>query len=725
MSSMPQSSATASSRNDPQIDPLAAMPTISIDFRRIVAAFYRNRFQVAAILILCVAAAIFVTLSTTPIYRASATVQIDSQAARVVKSDAEDAPPVDYDTEMFLQTQLDVLKSRSIAQQVVDNLKLAASNEFFARMNMGAPAVPATGKTMAETRRDIIAGALAGGLEAVVPRNSRVVEIAFLSPDPAYASKIATAYAQTFIAANLQRKFDSSAYARQYLENELAKAKDRLEASDRAQTDYASRTGLIDVASNAQDGTSQSLTINTLVSANTALGEARTARITAEEKFRVAAASPLLSVADVQKSSEVQALQSARATAVSDMGRDAARYKADHPVMVQHRDQIRVIDAQITNAGQQVVRGLRGEYDAALRNEQALSGDVSGLRSGNQTEQGRRIQYNILAREAATNRAMYDAMLQRYKEVSAGAGVATSNISLIDPARLPGGPIRPRPFVNILIGLLAGMALATLFVFLRDYFDDATRTPDDIVNKLQIPFLGIVPKLPDSASANDILADPKSSVSEAFAALRTQMGLLGSKGKLGTVLVTSSRESEGKSMVIYGLARSFARTGQKVIVIDSDLRRPSQHRLFEVDRNNGLTQVLSGQADWTKVVQRPQHGQVDFIASGPLPPSVPELISSGAFKDLLAKLEAAYDLVLIDAPPVLGLADVVLLGQITDHLVYVIESNRPLRGRGLAAIRRLKSAGIRIDGAVLNKFDPKHAGYGYEYGYYYYYGHGD
>jgi capsular exopolysaccharide synthesis family protein len=203
------------------------------------------------------------------------------------------------------------------------------------------------------------------------------------------------------------------------------------------------------------------------------------------------------------------------------------------------------------------------------------------------------------------------------------------------------------------------------------------------------------------------------------------MALLSTDGRLASISVTSSRESEGKSMVVYGIAHSFARLGQRVLVIDADLRRPSQHRLFGRDRSVGLSNVLSRQSSWQEMVQKTDHAGVDFMASGQLPPSVPELLSGGAFAELLEQAGQEYDLVMIDSPPVLGLADAILLGGIAKHLVYVIEAGRPLRGRGLAAVRRLRAAGLKIDGAVLNKFDPKHAGYGYEYGYYYYYGRGD
>ena len=704
----------------------APMPTVNVDFRRIFAAVYRNRFFIAAILLAAFVLGLAVTLSTVPTYQARATVQIDTQAQSVLKEDAEQAAGQDvYDVDRYIKTYLDVLKSRAMAGRVANALNLAANDTFFNRMGMAAPEAPTIGQTMAETRRNAVIDILQASIYAEVPRDSKVVEIFFTSTDPDYAAQIVNSYADNFIDANLQRRFESSAYARKYLEEQLALAKQRLETSERAQIDYARETGLIDIETGtSKDGesSSTSLLVNNLVQANNSLNTARDERIRAEQRYRTAAGSALLSIPEVQSNSVIQNLLNDRADATAEKARDGKRYLPDHPVMLQHAERVRTIDQQLSSVATQIRDSLRQQFNSAQRAEQEIQGQVSELRSGNQSEQAQRVQYNILAREAATNRTMYDGLLQRYKEVSASAGVSTNNISLIDKALVPDGPIRPRPLVNMGVALLAGLGLAGLFVLLRDFFDDATRTPDDVVNKLQVPFLGVLPRMPEGMSASEVIADPKSSMSEAFAALRTSISLLSSEGSLRTLMVTSSRESEGKSMVAYGIGRSFARLGLRVIVIDSDLRRPSQHRLWGLEREKGLTNVLSRQLKWQDVVQKTNDPKVDFIASGPLPPSVPELISGGNFEGLLAELEGTYDLVVVDAPPVLGLADVILLGHMIRHLVYVIESGRPLRGRGLAAIRRLRAANIKIDGAVLNKFDPKNSGYGYEYGYYYYYG---
>ena len=317
--------------------PNNAMPSLSIDFRRILAAVYRNRFVAAAIIAIAIALAIILTLSTTPIYQATATAQIDSQTTEVL-DDSGASPPVEWDTERFLQTQIDVLLSRNTAEKVVDRLNLAQDDTYFTRMGIQPPATAAPGKTMAETRRGIIASSLMGNVNAELPRYSRIVTVSFTSPDAGYAAQLANAYVEGFIAANLQRKFDSSSYAREYLEEQLALAKERLEESEREQIEYARAIGLIDLApaSGSEEG-SGSLVLSNLVDANSALNNARTTRIAAEEAYRVAQGGSAMAIPQVQSSGYIQQLQRERAIVSADMARDSERYKSDHPVMEEYQ----------------------------------------------------------------------------------------------------------------------------------------------------------------------------------------------------------------------------------------------------------------------------------------------------------------------------------------------------------------------------------------------------
>lgn len=696
-----------------------AMPSLGIDPGRLWSALFRHRYAAGGIVALTLAAGIALALLTTPVFSARAALQIDSEASDVLGNDSG-FRSLDWDVERFLLTQVDVLLSRGTALTLIERNSLAADDRFFERMRIPAPERPEPGKTMAETRRDAIVATLQSNIAAQMPRYSRILDLTFESPDPAYAAEIANGYAEAFLAASLARRFENSSYARDYLAGKLAEAKRSLEEAERAQVGYADANNLVNLdRGSAGDEGPLSLTQRTLVTAADALGRVRADRMAAEQRYRTAAGAEPMQIPEVQSNGYVGQIQRELSVIEAERSRDSSRYLTDHPVMQEHDRKIASLKADLNRAVGDIRGSLRQQYQAALRNEQELAADVTRLQGSTANEQARRIEFNILARETTTRRKTYDDLLARLQEVSAAAGITSSNISIIDRAQIPRTPVRPRPLVYIVVALLLGLLTAGCYILVREFLDDAARTPDDIANRFGLPFLGTVPQIGRDGDAVAALDNPRSDTSEAFAALRTSLGLLGESG-CRSLLVTSSQQAEGKSLTAYGIARSYARAGKRVLVVDADLRRPSQHRLFAAARDRGLANVLACNVTAGEAVITAMPN-LDLMASGPLPPSVPEFLSSTAFAEFHAWARSHYDVVVFDGPPVMGLADAVLLAQQIEHLVFVIEAGRPSRGRTAAAIRRLRDNGVAIDGVVLNRFDPQAAGYGHEYGNYYSY----
>lgn len=696
-----------------------AMPGLVVVPGRLWSAIFRYRFVAGGIVALALAAAISLSLLTMPVFSARTTLQIDSEASDVLGDDSG-LRSLDWDVERFLQTQMDVLLSRRTALTLIERARLTEDDRFFERMQIAVPARPDPGKTMAETRRDAIVAALDSNIDAQLPGYSRILALTFESPDPNYAAEIANGYAEAFIAANLTRRFDNTSYARDYLAGKLTEAKRSLEEAERAQVGYAEANNLVNLdRGSGSDDSPVSLTQRTLVTAADALGRIRADRIAAEQRYRAAAGGDPMQIPEVQSNAYVAQIQRDLSVTEAERSRDSSRYLVDHPVMQEHERKIASLQADLGRAVGDIRGSLRQEYQAAMRNEQELAADVARLRDSTASEQARRIEFNILARETATRRKTYDDLLARMQEVSAAAGITSSNISIIDQARPPRSPVRPKVLVNIALGLLLGLLLAGLYILLRVFLDDAVRTPDDAAQRYGLPFLGTLPQIEPGGDAAAALDNPKSGASEAFAALRTSLGLLGQNG-CHNLLVTSSQPSEGKSLTAYGLARSLARADRRVLVVDADLRRPSQHHFFGTAREPGLTDVLARNiaAEQAVITVSPN---LDLMASGPLPLSVPEFFSSPSFGEFQSWARASYDVVVFDGPPVMGLADTVLLARQIDHLVFVIEAGRPSRGRTAAAIRRLRDNGVLIDGIILNRFNPQGAGYGHEYGHYYSY----
>ena len=330
------------------------------------------------------------------------------------------------------------------------------------------------------------------------------------------------------------------------------------------------------------------------------------------------------------------------------------------------------------------------------------------------------MRFNTLAREADTNRTLYDGLLQRFKELNAASGISASNVSIIDDADPPLFPSSPNMLKNLALALLFGVSLAAIVVFFKDQFDDAIRVPEDVEQKLQIPLLGVIPKA-QREEPEDALLDPKSPISEAYNSLRGSLMYATPEGLPPVMLVTSAQPSEGKSTTSYAIASSFSRMGRSVILIDVDLRRPSLHKRMGYDNARGLSTLLTSSDPIDTVTHDSNQPGLTYVPSGPIPPSPTEIISSRRMQEVIDEFAAAYDVVILDSPPILGLADAPTISALVDGVVFVIEADRARRGTLKTSMRRLRSMRPNILGAVLTKFDANKAGnryseyYGYDY----------
>lgn len=697
------------------------------DIRYVIAAIRTNLLVIVAIIIAALTLALVATMLDTKRYTAVASVQINDQSQRVLGNAEENQSEVNgvWDTDRFLQTQVDVLKSRALALRVIKRLRLEGNAKFYEQMEAGAPGPGASPSAV----RELTIGLLRSNMLIKLPRTSRVAMITFESTDPVLSAQVANAFAEEFIQASLQQRYDSSAYARNFVANQLQDAKGRLEESERNLNDYARSAGLIRTR-NLEQGSSgnegdagsgaSSVTTASLLQLNAAASQAKANRIAAEARLGSLNSKSLLADRDAMQNPAVQQLFTQRAEVEAKLQDELTRHLEGHPNVRQLRAQLKVIDGQLNMAAQNVRTGVRAEFEAAVATERQLVAQVSALKTATLAEQDSSVQYNLLAREADTNRALYDGLLQRYKELNASAGISTSNISIIDAADPPQGPSSPNLMKNLAYALLAGLGIAAVTTFLRNQFDDTVRVPEDVEHKLELPLLGVIPRSRDSDLLEE-LADPKSAVSEGYNSLRGALLYSTSHGLPKSLLITSSQPSEGKTTTSYAIAQGFARMGRKVLLVDVDLRRPSLHRRIGLDNEKGMSTLLTNQDSIHHVVKPSGLTNLDVITSGPVPPSPTELIASTRMEELIEELSARYDVVVFDSPPILGLADAPLMSALVDGVIFIIESERARRGSLKAALRRLRTMRPMLLGAVLTMFDPNKAGnryseyYGYDY----------
>ena len=699
----------------------------ALGLRYIVSAVRANLWLIALIVAAALTIALVATMLQTKRYTASSTIQISNSSGRVLGS-KEDQPgdnsDVNYDIDRFLKTQVDILQSRGLALRVAQKLNLIGNPRLLRAQGLSAPA---TG-TAPDAQRDAAIALLMGNLSVNLPRDSRIVTISYVSADPDLSAQIANAYASEFIQANLQQKFDSSSYARNFLGEQLQEAKARLETSERAVNTYARSAGLINTGSSTvegPDGSSRtdrggSITASSMSQVNMAANEATARRIEAEGKWRAVSSGALLASPVVLANPTVVTLLSERATVEAELSQDRARHLDDYPTVKAKQAQLNAINQQLNSVATNVRNSVRQEYQGALSTEQSLKSKVEQLKSDTLSEQDRSVQYNLLAREADTNRQLYEGLLERYKTLNAMAGVSLSNIAIVDNAEVPKAPSSPNLIKNLLLGLIFGLGIASLLVFFRDQFDDAIRVPEDIEGKLGLSLLGVVPQSGDD-DPDQALHDPKSPISEAYNSLRGSLLYSTPQGLPQIMLVSSAQAAEGKTTTSVAVASGFARMGRKVLLIDADMRRPSLHARLDAANERGLSTLLTSSDPLDQVTLRTGQSNLTLLPAGPIPPSPTELLSTARMEDILQSAARQFDVVVVDSPPILGLADAPLMSALVDGVIIVVEADRSRRGALKSALRRLRTMRPVLLGAVLAKFDPLKSGnrhseyYGYEY----------
>ena len=705
----PQSPRWVTHPSETDLDAYSYEPSRGLDVRFILANIRRRLGWIAAILALSLVAGVLYTMFQPPLYTAQTSVQINNQSERVLRQGEDLDNGASLYDERFLKTQIDILKSRGLATRVAQKLKLFGNPAFAEAMGVK----DTTGLPEA-IQRELTIGLLQGHLTVDLPYDSRIVTVAFTSGDPALTAQIANAFASEFIQSNLQRKYDSSAYARQFVSNQLAETKQKVETSERALNAYARSAGLIrtpEASTDGEKGSSAggggSVTTSSLLQLNSAANEASQARIGAEVRWQTFNSVPLTSTKEVLGNSTYQTLLTQRAGLETKLQEVRAEHLDDYPGVREIKAQLAEVNRQMQATAANVRNAVRADLTSAAAAEQELASQVSSLKGDTLSEQDRSVQYNLLAREADTNRALYDGLLQRYKELNAAAGVATSNVAIIDQAEAPLGPSSPNHTRNVMFALILGLFLAALMVFLSIQLDDAIRVPEDMETKLGLPLLGIVPQ--SEGDPQDALLDPKSQLSEGYNALRASLLHSTPAGLPRVLLITSAQPGEGKTTTAQAVSLTLARLGKTVLLVDGDLRRPALHRVFGLPNERGLSTLLASQDALESTVLPSAEPRLSLLPSGPVPPSPTELIASNRFRALIDQMAEKFDVVVIDSPPILGLADAPTMAAMVDGVIFVVEAGRSRRGGLKAALRRLRGMRPNLIGGVLTKFDTSQA----------------
>lgn len=659
---------------------------------------------------------VLATLVMTPRYRAEAMMEFNSDADQVLGSskDSGASAAVRYTSDQIISTEVGLLRSEALARRVAEDLNLAAVDEYSGSAGTR------------EARLDRAVRVIQQNSDVEAVRNSLLIKVSVTGKDPVIAAKVANGLANGSITSGIERRYDASSYARRFLNDQLAKTKTALETSERNLNAYSIGAGLFRspgqvVGGQTVEGTT--MAAKDLVAMQDALNDARVRRIEAEQAYRSAGVD-----FQAEQAASVSALVQQLAMLQAQYDENARVFRPDYPIMRELSAKIdrlnSTISAERSHWKGNKMAELRAAYDAARNAENVLLSRVGSTKGEVQDERSRMIQYNILQREVDTNRALYDALLQRYKQVGVASGIGASNVSLVDPARPPRAPYQPQLLLNLLIGLLAGMGVGIAIAFAMELLFDNVVDGNDVRQKLHLPVLGVVPMVEDDRSLMEALSDRKSDVSEAYYSVRTALTFSREGGAPKTLLVTSSRAGEGKSTTSYAIASTMARLGSKVLLIDADLRKPT----FVSSREDGygLAHLLGSEEPLAEYAETTQVENLKLLPVGRFVGSPAELLSSNRLPAIIAEATEHFDMVVIDGPPVLGLTDAPLLASVAESTALVVQSRESRTGNVNDMIRRIRESGGSVIGVVLTMVTKSGAGYGYDYAYYSYtYGSGE
>jgi succinoglycan biosynthesis transport protein ExoP len=714
---------------------------------RLVAVFRHIRL-VSAVFAVVLAIGFTQSYSTVPRYLAKATVLIqDERSTSVTNLSANDRTYWE-DPEPYFNTQFQILRGRGLARRVVQRLDLVhhpvpvgpqsgiiatlgaarskVSSAIRSRLSSAPPPSPRETPAHDETSEESGAiGALIGGIDVIPIKGTRLVDVTYDSTDPHFATTAVNTLVQEYVEQNLDLRLRTIDTTLDWLEQQLRKQADKVEAAERAMADYRNQQNALSLDNR------QNIVGARLNQLNDAVTKAKTTRLEKQslndQVKNLDVNSPRLDTFPaVAQSPVIQTLKGQLSSLESEKAKNADRWGPNHPEMQKLNGSIQNVRQQLQLETAKVVESVRNEYRAALANEQSLADSLEEQKRQAMDLDRKSASYTVLEREAASEREVYNSLLQQEKELRVIRNSRANNIQVMDTAEVPKAPYVPNRRKDLLMSVVLGLALAVGLAFGIEYLDDTIKTPDDVTRRLRLPLLGLVPAVRGDRAP--ILArEVPHDFGEAFRSLRTSLVFTSRGDGPRLIGVTSTQPLEGKTTTACNLAMVLAYGGARVLLIDADMRRPGLHRTMGIENPAGLSHVLTGQARVREVVRRTHDPNLLVMTAGRTPPNPSELLASERMRQLLQNLASGpFDWVIIDTPPVLAVTDAVILASNLSGLVFVVGAEMTRRAHAARAIETLQAGQPHIIGVVLNRVDFDRNKYYYSryYGYQYksYYG---
>ncbi len=735
----------------------------------------RRRVSIISAVIAGFVLAIAISAIMKPSYRASAIIELNKNNSDGLDLDLGQAISQSVGNggealQTDLQTETTLLKGDSLALSVIQQLNLKNSPEFpsgkeDAKLEATEKGLPLDQAPM--TRSRLLVG-FHRKLSVAPINGTRLIHISYESHDPKLAAAIVNALIDGYKTQYFKSHYDATSEVSSWLTSQLSDLKANVQKSEEKLADFERKTGMLSLSMmlgstsggpGNSAGTLHSVVIEKLDALNEELTAAEANRIQKEAVYRLAASSNgdgLIALASNSGSGQAQ-MSSSSMTELAVLGQIYTQQNAlkmslslDSVSMDKNNRHIRELETQIAEGENQIrsvlqrITHLAGaDLQLARRTEQGIQRQFDQQ----QTEAGKlnkeTIEYSVLSQEALSHKKLYEDLYTRLQEANVAAGIKATNITVEDPARVEGRPVRPVKTTNLAAGLSLGLFCGILIAFTLDRLDNTIVDPLEVEEITAAPVIGIIPifrkkarlpyggyaikrqklepkpKTPEGAPTLPwILEHPNSEAAECFRALRTSILLSRAGGAVKILLITSCVPGEGKSTISSNLGISFAQHGKKVVIVESDMRRPSMKDRMSVSNKAGLSNVLAGMRPLDEVLQRGvHHPNLDVLSAGPRPPLPSEVLGSAAFDELLTTLKSQYDLVIIDSPPALAVTDAVSIGFKSDATIWVATAGVVTRAQLARAAQIIDRSRIPVIGFVFNRMDRTLDPYGYAYGY--------
>ena len=698
----------------------------------------------------------------TPIYKAKTTLLIEEESSRILSIEDEfgyQRRAVDL---RFYNTQLKLLKSKSLAERVARKMNLLSRQEFGAGEKPKKSLIAAAkdlislrwiaSKKKKDRESDAlipsnpyseIAAAIQSGVEVSPVRDTKLVELSYKSPYSVLSADIVNALAEEFISFSVEKRYETTQQASDFLSEQIANLREDLAAKERELQRYGQEKKLFFTSDK------ESAVVNKFADVLDAYTQAQIERINKEATYRESKDLDVDSLPQFVNNPMIQELKTDYTRMKNEYEEMSKTFKSNYPDMIKSRAKLDSMKEELKSEIKKAVDAAESEYRSALKKEASLEDLLETQRRDVVRMNSNAIFYNSLKIEVENMQNQLNSLIEMEKDTQVSArlgGLKTSNISIIDKAEIPKSPASPKKRRNLILALIVGIFGGVGLCFLLESLDNTVKGPEDVEKLSGLPSLGVIPYLPpegmkkkkrygyyskykhkysykkENPEGKESLPDikeielvnqlyPRFFISEDYRTVRTSILLSHAESPPKSIVFTSALPKEGKTATVANMAVAFSQLDEKVLVVDADLRKPRLHRIFKVKNIGGLSGYLTGKVSIEDAVQKTNVENIWLIPSGPIPPNPSELLNSDKMKGMMDELKRGYDVVMLDTPPMLAVVDGVIISSLGDSTVFIIQAGKTTRKPFLQAVEELKRAKAKVIGVVFNEVKAKGEGY--------------